>query len=104
YTDSEGTKIGQAGYVDESNADIAKQLEQKLTALAETTLPDYEKMRFVLDPLKNDFYRNAKQFGVRVDNSYDDKKYLNTDVQAYYFRLVLSNDYIPHEDDVDARN
>lgn len=104
YTDSEGTKIGQAGYVDESNADIAKQLEQKLTELAATTLPDYEKMRFVLDPLKNDFYRNAKQFGVRVDNSYDDKKYLNTDVQAYYFRLVLSNDYIPHEDDVDARN
>lgn len=104
YTDSEGTKTGTAGYVDESNADIAKQLEQKLTELAETTLPDYEKMRFVLDPLKNDFYRNAKQFGVRVDNSYDDKKYLNTDVQAYYFRLVLSNDYIPHEDDVDARN
>lgn len=104
YTDSEGPKVGQAGYVNEADSDIAQQLEAKIMELTKSTLTDYEEMRYVLDPLKNDFYRNAKQFGVRVDNSLDDPKFINKDVQSYYFRLVLTNDYIPHEDDRAARD
>ena len=51
------------------------------------------------------FNSNGKQYGILVQDSFDDaNKLLNGDVVDYRFKLVLTNDYISQPgDDVDAR-
>lgn len=104
YEDSEGIKIGQAGKVNENDIDVSEQIKTAMESLISQTLPDYEAMRYIIDPLKNDFFNNAKQYGVLNLNSFDDvNKLLNGDVVDYSYQITLTNDYINDHDDVAQR-
>lgn len=103
-----GNLTGTLGAINSNNPDIAEQIRAKIETLLEETLPsDYAKMRYLLDPTKNDFYSNAKQYGVIIEEDEQDldQTVFQEDVVDLSFEIIMSNDWVENsnEDDLNAR-
>ena len=107
YIDSEGSKTGTAGAINETDLDVASQIQANMQTLLGDTLPTgYSVMRYLIEPEKNDFYNNAKQYGVMIDEDEQDLEQTNfgEDVMDLTFEIVLTNDWInTDESDLGAR-
>ena len=76
---------------------VVKDIRDALLVRIQTVLPDYEPLDYVYDTTKNNFYNNAKKFGVAIGSATNNPTTTKSITLLGVFTVVLTTDYMTND-------